>query len=431
MKNRIINNLGIKFMSLLLAILLWFMVAQSDDPQETTPYFTIPVKLTNTELLDQQNKVYEVLDNTDTVKVTIRAPRSVVRDLRASDIVAIADMSKLTDINTIAITYTVQNTNPENIQSIRGDHDVVKLNVEERASKLVQVVCKTEGEVPEGYIIADANTDYNLLQISGPKSVVDKISYAGVTINMAGATSQMSLNAEPKFYNAQNKEVESKTITRNVDWLHITVSVLETKEIPVEYEVLGEPAEGYMATGIVTCNQESVVIAGTHSALGNLDSIWIPSENLDITGRTDTLISTYNVRTMLKNYNLRLADSNFDGNITVTAFIEKKAEKICKIQPEAIVVTGLPAGYTLEYSQEDTTYDLRISGLNAVVSKLQRDGVEAYLNVGDWMEKEKITELKSGVYQIPVTVNLQPNVEKLNEVNATVTITLAEDAQSI
>lgn len=186
-----------------------------------------------------------------------------------------------------------------------------------------------------------------------------------------------------------------------------------------------------MATGIVTCNQESVVIAGTHSALGNLDSIWIPSENLDITGRTDTLISTYNVRTMLKNYNLRLADSNFDGNITVTAFIEKKAEKICKIQPEAIVVTGLPAGYTLEYSQEDTTYDLRISGLNAVVSKLQRDGVEAYLNVGDWMEKEKITELKSGVYQIPVTVNLQPNVEKLNEVNATVTITSAEDAQSI
>ena len=138
MKKRILNNLGIKFMSLLLAILLWFLVAQSDDPQETTPYFTIPVKLINTELLDQQNKVYEVLDNTDTVKVTIRAPRSIVRELRSSDIIAVADMSKLTDINTIAITYTVQNTNPENIQSIRGDHDVVKLNVEERASKLVQ-----------------------------------------------------------------------------------------------------------------------------------------------------------------------------------------------------------------------------------------------------------------------------------------------------
>ena len=57
MKKRILNNLGIKFMSLLLAILLWFLVAQSDDPQETTPYFTIPVKLINTELLDQQNKV--------------------------------------------------------------------------------------------------------------------------------------------------------------------------------------------------------------------------------------------------------------------------------------------------------------------------------------------------------------------------------------
>lgn len=426
MKKRIINNLGIKFMSLLFAVLLWFLVAQSDDPQETTSPFTIPVKLTNTELLDQQNKVYEVLDNTDIVKVTIRAPRSVVRELRASDIIAVADMSKLTDINTIAITYTVQNTNPENIQSIRGDHDVVKLDVEERASKLVQVICKTEGEVPEGYLIADATTDYNLLQISGPKSVVDKISYAGVTINMAGATSQMSLNAEPKFYNSQNEEVESDNITRNVEWLHSTVSVLETKEVPVEFEVLGEPAEGYMATGIVTCNQETVVIAGTHSALGNLDSIWIPSENLDITDRTETLVSTINIRNMLKNYNLRLADSNYDGNITVTAFIERKVEKVCKIAPENIVVQGLPAGYTLEYPEDIVSIDLRIAGLNTVVSRLQRDGVEAYLDVAAWMGKEKITELKNGQYQIPVKVNLSPDVEVVSEAIATVTITAAE-----
>lgn len=422
MKKRIINNLGIKFGSLVLAIFLWFVVAQSDDPQETTPYFTIPVKLTNTELLDQQNKVYEVLDNTDTVKVSIRAPRSIVRELRASDIVAVADMSKLTDINTIAITYTVQNTNPENIQSIRGDHDVVKLSVEDRASKLVQVVCKTEGEVPEGYMIADTTTDYNLLQISGPKSVVDKISYAGVTINMTGATTQMSLNAEPKFFNSQHKEVESDSITRNVDWLHITVSVLETKEIPIEFEVIGDPAEGYMATGIVTCNQETVRIAGTHSALANLDSIWIPGEDLDISGRTDTLISTINIRNMLKSYNLRLADSQFDGNITITAFIEKKIEKVCKIKPENIVVSGLPGNCILSYAEESVPYDLRIQGLNAVVSKLQRDGVEATLDIAAWMEEQGITELTDGEYRIPVTVSVQENVTVMNEVTAVVRI---------
>lgn len=426
MKKRIINNLGIKFGSLVLAIFLWFVVAQSDDPQETTPYFTIPVKLTNTELLDQQNKVYEVLDNTDTVKVAIRAPRSVVRELRASDIIAVADMSKLTDINTIAITYTVQNTNPENIQSIRGDHDVVRLNVEDRASKWVQVSCKTEGQVPEGYMIADTTTDYTLLQISGPKSVVDKISYAGVTINMTGATNQMSLNVEPKFYNTQHKEVDAQSITRNVEWLHITVSVLETKEIPVEFEVIGDPAEDYMATGVVTCNQETVKIAGTHSALANLDAIWIPSENLDISGRTDTLIATVDIRNMLKNYNLRLADSSFDGNITITAFIEKKIEKVCKIRPENIVVTGVPAGYTMSFVPESVPYDLRIQGLNAVVSKIQRDGVEASLDVGAWMEAQGLTELADGEYRIPLKVSVQENVTILNEVTAVVNITKEE-----
>ena len=47
------------------------------------------------------------------------------------------------------------------------------------------------------------------------------------------------------------------------------------------------------------------------------------------------------------------------------------------------------------------------------------------------MEQQKLTELTSGQYQIPVTVNLPANVEVLSEAVATVTITSAEDARSI
>ena len=83
MKKKIFHNWGLKLISLALAFVLWFLVVQIDDPQESRSFPNIPVRLTNTELLDAENKVYEVLGNTDTVRVTIRAPRSITKDLQA------------------------------------------------------------------------------------------------------------------------------------------------------------------------------------------------------------------------------------------------------------------------------------------------------------------------------------------------------------
>ena len=146
MKKKIFHNWGLKLISLALAFVLWFLVVQIDDPQESRSFPNIPVRLTNTELLDAENKVYEVLGNTDTVRVTIRAPRSITKDLQASDIIAEADMSRLTDINTIAINYTVAGVDSD---YIRGDHDVVRLSVEEKTTRWISVKYQIKGEPAE------------------------------------------------------------------------------------------------------------------------------------------------------------------------------------------------------------------------------------------------------------------------------------------
>lgn len=64
-----------------------------------------------------------VLDNSNLVRVTVTGPQSIVKsELRRNDIVAEADMSKLTDINTIAITYYCENISNDSVE-IRGNHD--------------------------------------------------------------------------------------------------------------------------------------------------------------------------------------------------------------------------------------------------------------------------------------------------------------------
>ena len=103
MKKKILRNWGLKLISLVIAFMLWYLAVSTDDPKETQTYSNIPVVLRNAELLEQENKVYEIQGSILT-RVSVRAPRSVIEQLRASDIVAEADMNMLTDINTIAIT---------------------------------------------------------------------------------------------------------------------------------------------------------------------------------------------------------------------------------------------------------------------------------------------------------------------------------------
>ena len=93
MKKRLTNNWGLKLFSIIFAILLWLVVVNVDNPVKTNTFDNIPVKLQNTNLVTDEGLVYEVLDSTDTVTVSVSAPRSYLELLSKDDIVAVADFN--------------------------------------------------------------------------------------------------------------------------------------------------------------------------------------------------------------------------------------------------------------------------------------------------------------------------------------------------
>ena len=191
MKKRILNNLGLKLLSISLAIVLWFLVVMADNPKDSVTFSNIQVTLLNTELLEEGNKFYEVMEGSDRIRVTVEAPRNVIKELSASDVAAEADISRLTEVNTVPISLQVLNDEVE-ILDIRGSRDSVRLNVEEKASKWVGVRCTTIGSVAENYIISSSKVDQTRIEISGPISAVERISYAGLEIDVSDATTNVS-----------------------------------------------------------------------------------------------------------------------------------------------------------------------------------------------------------------------------------------------
>lgn len=416
MKKLLIRNLGLKLASLLLAFVLWFLVAQIYDPKDTVTFNNIQVRLINTELLDEEGKVYEVLDNSNLVRVTVTGPQSIVKsELRRSDIVAEADMSKLTDINTIAITYYCENISNDSVE-IKGNHDSVRLNVEDKTSKWIKLESNTIGDVASGYMIGNVTLDQTNIEVTGPKSAISQVDHAGVDINVTDSTTSLSANVDIKLYDADDNELVLESVKKNVDSAYMTVEVLATKEVPVEIEYMGVPEDGYMATGEVESSVPTVRIAGTVSTLVGISAITVPEDRMNITGQSDNLVDIINLKEYLP-ANVRLADKSFDGKITATVYIEPIVSKDLTVAAENISVTGVPDGMEAEITSTAEEYNITVSGLSRDVSILHDSSVTGILNLTQWMEDNGVEELTPGTYTIPVTFNLAEDITVVPDIN--------------
>lgn len=416
MKKLLTRNLGLKLASLLLAFVLWFLVAQIYDPKDTVTFNNIQVRLINTELLDEEGKVYEVLDNSNLVRVTVTGPQSIVKsELRRSDIVAEADMSKLTDINTIVITYYCENISNDSVE-IKGNHDSVRLNVEDKTSKWIKLESNTIGDVASGYMIGNVTLDQTNIEVTGPKSAISQVDHAGVDINVTDSTTSLSANVDIKLYDADDNELVLESVKKNVDSAYMTVEVLATKEVPVEIEYMGVPEDGYMATGEVESSVPTVRIAGTVSTLVGISAITVPEDRMNITGQSDNLVDIINLKEYLP-ANVRLADKSFDGKITATVYIEPIVSKDLTVAAENISVTGVPDGMEAEITSTAEEYNITVSGLSRDVSILHDSSVTGILNLTQWMEDNGVEELTPGTYTIPVTFNLTEDITVTPDIN--------------
>lgn len=423
MSKKLLNNLGLKLVSLVLAFLLWFVVVQVGDPKDERDMGEIQVKLINTELLEKENKVYEILEKTDTVRVTVYAPKSVFTQLRNSDITAEADVSKLTDINTVPITFSASNAN---VVSIRGSHDMVKLNVEEKASKYVTLMANTVGEVASGYMVYSLAPDQNRIEVSGPRSAVEQVKYAGVEMDVTDATSSLTANVDIKLYDADGNPVERVNLVKNVDHVKMSAEILAVKEVPIQLDSMGTPAEGYMATGRLESDPLTVKLAGNATTLIRVGSISIPAEELDVTGAEGDVVKLIDIREYLPD-NVKLADLSFNGKIAATAYVEPIVEKTLQVSVQEIAVANVPEGFEAEINESgEQVFALEVSGLKAYINPLREENVTGAVDIAAWMQENGMESLRPGSYTIPVTFSLSDDVTLKNPISVRVVIKEAE-----
>ena len=183
MKKRLMNNFGLKLLSLGIAIVFWFVIINSQDPMEKRTIKDVPVKKLNEEMVLEREKVLEVLSG-DTVDVIVEGRRSVVEQLTENDIEATVDLSEVSFMDTVLIKAAVPGHS--DVTVLNNGENVMKLLFDDYVTRKFSFKVNTVGEPTTGYYVGDALPSPNIIQISGAKTVLDKIKEVALQVDVSG-----------------------------------------------------------------------------------------------------------------------------------------------------------------------------------------------------------------------------------------------------
>ena len=407
------QNIGLKVLSIVVAIVLWFIVINITDPSDKQTYKNIPVRILNKEVITEEGKTLDVLNDTNVIAtVTVKAPRSVIRELGTSTdaIIATADMNNLSyDETKVPIFLTTSKFN-DKIESIKGTIDSMEVSIEMRKTIQLPIRSVTSGDIESGYVVGDITQSQNQVRVSGPQSKISKISSAYVDVEVTGFKENISTSADIELYDSEGNEIGTDNLDMNITSIKVDVEILATKKVPLKFKSSGTPAEGYDVTGIIDSSYDSIAIAGTQSVIDRYDSITIPESALNVSG----LSSTLNVVIDLNDYlpsRVRLADSSFNGLVDVTVYIEQIQEKSFSVFLRNIEVVNVPDGFSgTEWDEKNDYVDFVLMGLSQNLENVQLSQLDFTVDFTDYALMNEISGFKPGIYKLPLVLDLPEGV---------------------
>lgn len=426
MKKALTNNLGLKLLSLVIAFAIWLVVVNIDDPVISTSYSGVTVDIINGNSLADKGKIYEVLDGTDVIDVTITGKRSVVESIGKENIRAIADIQDLSIMDTVEIKLST-NKNNDQLDSIKSATTALQLNIENLKEIHLPINVVVSGDPAEGYIAGDINTNQNTIRVSGPESIINSISYAEAEVNIGGRTSDITTSCDIKLFDKDSSQVESQYLTTNIKSVNLSATILATKAVDINYNYVGTPETGYMVSADLESDRQAVYIAGRSSAIDNISAINIPENAIDISGITENYNAEINITPYLPE-GVRFADNKFNGRVNVTVPVEKTVDRAFDVPLSSIVLVNVPEGCNAEVlidsndvnnnqdagddetDKTKVTMKINTSGILNEYDTVLDSGIRGYVDVEAYMAETGVQNLVSGVYRIPIKFNLPERI---------------------
>ncbi|MDR0859220.1 MAG: hypothetical protein LBN97_09350, partial [Oscillospiraceae bacterium] len=183
--NRLLANRGFLMVcSVLFAFAIWLYVANVENKDIEQQISNIAVNYIGEDALLSSKNYIVTGKESPTVTITFYGKRNVINRLLSADLTATVDLSMVNAKGAVNCAYTVNypsNVRPDEIIEARRVPTNVIVRVDEVVTKEIPVRGNLEGNVAVGYIAEKPIVTPAVLNIRGPKTRLDEISFALVT----------------------------------------------------------------------------------------------------------------------------------------------------------------------------------------------------------------------------------------------------------
>lgn len=370
-----VNNLGTVILALLLAFVVWIAAKLADDPFTTQQFSNIPIEVLN---LPKDTVLYESIS--ERVNVTVRAPTSVLRELKLASFEATLNLARVPANvqTTVPISVTADNESVR-IQSIEPAQQVIHLEAIQTLT--LPVTLELSGEVATGYQASSPVLAPGTVSIRGPApeltrvmSVTGSISVDGIRDNLVEQVSVTPVDADRRplldlEWSPQRVEVRIG-VQRKVGY---------KPDVEVVPDLRGQPAPGYRL-GSVTVQPSTVTLVGLPSVLNDLPG-FVETLPISVTDATQNL----SVRSLLTvPASVVVVDTNF-----VTVLVEVLPIQSSRALSRPVEIQGVRPGWQASASPGDV--DVILEGPDALLAALTPDDIQITVNAFD---------LEAGVHRI-------------------------------
>ncbi|MBM6830431.1 hypothetical protein H9X85_12515 [Anaerotignum lactatifermentans] len=344
----LMKDLGWKLLSIAIAAIMWFMVISIDQPEDTRTYST-PLQITGMESLTAQGLTianWEELSETK-INIKIKGQRTALDRLsqQQSDMITAevdaADLGYVSsgDVRTAEVKVTLPSGSGYVIVS--KSPSAVELSIETLVSKEFPVEISMNGMAEGSENLSEPQLSIETVMVKGAKSAVDRVASVRATVSAADAVEQGVLESKLVAYDAEGETVSGISFSQDT----VTVSYLmqDEKQIPLQVEISGTPAEGYHILEITT-TPESITVVGEEDALERLS--YLSLEPIDVAGRTTSTSRTFRLEDYLPD-GVRIKDGA-SQSVQVMVHIARSAETTVWVPSSAITLLNMNSQYTYE-----------------------------------------------------------------------------------
>ena len=424
-KRKITDNIPLKIMSVAVAVVVWLIVVNIDNPVGTNYYTLTNVELINKEYVESSDTIGKMCmpeEKQDSIRIAITTNKKIRDKIKVSDITATADLQQAVSLDTnpvmvpITVTCSVPGVTPNDIK-VTPQNLSVNLDEKETQEFVVNV---SRGDTKPGkdYEVGSLTANPEKVRITGPKSLVNKIDKVNATISLDGNTQDFTQDVNLTIIDKNQEalsdsEMNSLRIENNAK-VSVTARLWKIRQgVGISVGYVGSPASGYQV-GTVTTVPDTISVAGSTEGLETLtqndNTITIPADSIDISGESRDVERKISLKDLLPDNVKLTSDSSEDVWVTVSILPEGSRE--FTLSTKDIEVKNKPDD--LQVTFETAQIEIRIKSDTEDLDDLNTEtDIKASI---DLKGKEE------GNYKVPVTLSLPDGYETVENVSTEVVI---------